>query len=264
MDEINISSKETTYINETNIKNFLYETQRFENVSVLHVNIRGLKINFENFRNLLNNTGSSFDIICLTETWCSNPEIINSLYFDTNNYQAIPFKRKTNKRGGSILIYVKTDLMYDIRKDLSIYDKEKEILATEIISNESKNMLLSCCYRPPKGITENLTAYLASIFQGVQNEKKKSFIIGDFNLNCLNYSEDSNIRYLYRKVFEPGFIPLIVKPTRVCKNSATIIDNVLTNCVFDNTLKKAIIKSDISDSFPIIFTIQTGKNQSKC
>ena len=40
-------------------KNFLYETQRFESISVLHVNIRGLKTKFENFGNLLNNKGSS-------------------------------------------------------------------------------------------------------------------------------------------------------------------------------------------------------------
>ena len=34
---INIPRRETTYINETDVINFLYETQRFENVSVLHV-----------------------------------------------------------------------------------------------------------------------------------------------------------------------------------------------------------------------------------
>ena len=67
-DEINILSKETTYINDADIKNFLYKVQIFENICVLHVNIRGLKNNFENFRNLLNNTGSSFNITCLTET----------------------------------------------------------------------------------------------------------------------------------------------------------------------------------------------------
>ena len=153
--------------------------------------------------------------------------------------------------------------MYKIRKDLSISDKNKEILTIVITSKESKNMLISCCYRPPKGKTENLTAYPASIFQGVQNENKKIFIIGDFNLNCFNYNEDSNVRHFYHKVLELGFFPLIDKPTRVYKNSATIIDNILTNCVFDNALKKAIIKSDISDHFPIIFNAQTGKNQSK-
>ena len=46
-------------------------------------------------------------------------------------------------------------------------------------------------------------------------------------------------------MFELGFIPLFDKPKRVCKNSATIIGNILTNWVFDNTLKKAIVKSDI-------------------
>ena len=64
---------------------------------------------------------------------------------------------------------------------------------------------------------ENLTAYLASIFQGVQNKKKRSFIIDDFTLNCLDYNEDSNISHLYHKLFELGFIPLIDKTTKVCK-----------------------------------------------
>ena len=77
--------------------------------------------------------------------------------------------------------------------------------------------------------------------------------VGDFNLNCLNYNKDSNIRHFYHKVFELGFIPLIHMPIRACKYSATIIDNIHTNYVVDNTLKKAIIKSDISDHFPIIF-----------
>ena len=74
-DEINIPSKEKAHLNETDIKNLLYQTQRFENNSVLHVNIRGLKSNFENFSNLFNNNGSSFIIIYSTETWNSNTEI---------------------------------------------------------------------------------------------------------------------------------------------------------------------------------------------
>ena len=65
-------------------------------------------------------------------------------------------------------------------------------------------------------------------------------------------------------MFELGFIPLIGKPTRFCRSSVTIIENILTNCVFDNTLRKAIIKSDISDHFSIIFTIQARKKQTKC
>ena len=69
-DEINIPSKETTNINGTDIKKFLYKTQRFENISALNTNNRGPETNFENFCNLLNKTGSSFNIICLKKT-CS-------------------------------------------------------------------------------------------------------------------------------------------------------------------------------------------------
>ena len=54
-------------------------------------------------------------------------------------------------------------------------------------------MLLSCCYRPPRVITENLTDYLISIFQRAQNEK--SLIISNFNLDCLDYNDDSNIKH---------------------------------------------------------------------
>ena len=119
-DEINIPGKKRINKNQTDIKIFLHETQWFDSVSVLHVNTRELKINFQNFHNLLKNTGSSFNIVCLTETWCSNSEIINSSHFDIDKYKAISFERKENKRWGSILNYIKTDLMYNIRKDLSV------------------------------------------------------------------------------------------------------------------------------------------------
>ena len=107
--EINIQNKETKYLNKVRIKIFLCESKRFENISILHINIRGLKTNFENFRNFVNNAGTFFDIICLTETWCSDSEINNNSCFNISNYNAIPFERKTNKRDGSILIYIKTD-----------------------------------------------------------------------------------------------------------------------------------------------------------
>ena len=60
-------------------------------------------------------------------------------------------------------------------------------------------------------------------------------------------------------MFELWFIPLISKPRRVCKSRVTIIDNILTDCVFDNTLKKAIIKSDISDHSQIILLFRIEK-----
>ena len=52
-----------------------------------------------------------------------------------------------------------------------------------------------------------------------------------------------------------------VYSARLCKSSATIIGNIVINCVANNKLKKSIIKSDISDYLPVIFAIQR-KRQS--
>ena len=52
-------------------------------------------------------------------------------------------------------------------------------------------------------------------------------------------------------------IPTINKPARVTKKTATAIDHMITNSFVEITFKTAIIKSDVSDHFPIcIFFLQ--------
>ena len=46
-------------------------------------------------------------------------------------------------------------------------------------------------------------------------------------------------------------IPIINKPTRVTKTSATAINNIFINSFFNDSLETGIIKTDISDHFPI-------------
>ena len=50
-------------------------------------------------------------------------------------------------------------------------------------------------------------------------------------------------------MYSHAFTPLITKPTRVTSNTATLIDNILTNCS-RNSLNGIIIL-DISDHFPL-------------
>ena len=51
-------------------------------------------------------------------------------------------------------------------------------------------------------------------------------------------------------------IRTINKPTRVISYTATAIDNIITSSIFNNDFESAIIKTDVSDHFPIIFTIK--------
>ena len=88
----------------------------------------------------------------------------------------------------------------------------------------NKNALFSCCCRPPKDITKNLSNYPTKIFEKVENVKKKF------------YNEDNNIKSFYDKLCEHGFSPLIGKPTRIYKTDETIIYNIITNWAFDYPL----------------------------
>ena len=77
----------------------------------------------------------------------------------------------------------------------------------------------------------------------------------------MNYGESSNVRDFYDNTFQHGAVPLINKPTRVTAKTATLIDNILTNSFFERSLKKGLIKTHVSDHFPIFASINISKNK---
>ena len=63
-------------------------------------------------------------------------------------------------------------------------------------------------------------------------------------------------------MFKKGGIPFIDKTTRVT-NVVRHTDNIFTNCVFDTSLKKEIIKTSISDQFTIFAAIKLSNEETK-
>ena len=146
--------------------------------------------------------------------------------------------------------------------DLCVSDKDKEIPTIEILRENDKNIFLSCCYRPPNGNSGNLSTFLQNnIIDKSLSEKIISYMIGDFNMNRLKYHENAETKYLYDNIFENGAIPIINRPTGISEHSASLIDNILTTGIFNNSLKKGIIQSGVSDHFPIFFSIRLTKEK---
>ena len=52
-------------------------------------------------------------------------------------------------------------------------------------------------------------------------------------------------------IYQNGMIPTTNKPTQVTRKTTIAIDHILTNSFIDTTIKTGIIKSDVSDHFPI-------------
>ena len=58
-------------------------------------------------------------------------------------------------------------------------------------------------------------------------------------------------------------IPIIIKPIRFTNKTAIAIDHILTNSYTETIFKTAILKSDVSNHFPICFIVPSLKFSSK-
>ena len=116
-------------------------------------------------------------------------------------------------------------------------------------------------YRPPNGDTTLFEKHMKSILSKNEATKKEVILIGDFNMNLLDFDKNKRVQSFVNLMFRFGMIPTINKPTRVTRCTATAIDHVFTNTIMDNIeIKTAIVKTDISDHFPIIFATKKKKD----
>ena len=86
---------------------------------------------------------------------------------------------------------------------------------------------------------------------------KLFYATGDFSFNVLDYNKNEKVAKFLNLTFEYGFVPVINKPTRVTKNTATALDHIITNSLLHWAIKRGILKLDISDYFPIFLVAKT-------
>ena len=91
---------------------------------------------------------------------------------------------------------------------------------------------------------------------------KPFYAIGDFSLNVLDYSKNEKVTKFLSLIFEYGLVPVINKPTRVTKNTATAVDDIIANSPLHRTINKGIIKLNISDHFPIFLIAETERRMT--
>ena len=84
-------------------------------------------------------------------------------------------------------------------------------------------------------------------------------LAGDFNINALEYEQNKKVQSFPNLMYQYNMIPTINKPTRIGKNSATAIDHIVANCIVDYQFKIAILKTDVTDHFPIAMALRTDE-----
>ena len=164
--------------------------------------------------------------------------------------------RKHYRQGG-VGIYIKNNINFVIRDDLSIFiEKCFETLFLEVTSSKG-NIIIGEVYRVPNSsCPDSITNY-----ELLTNKLQKGT---DQNVDYLNRSpiHCAYSKHLLETFFAACLVPTITRPTRITSESATLIDNIYVRGNRLEYLRSGILVADISDHFPIFEF--TGNNVRHC
>ena len=94
---------------------------------------------------------------------------------------------------GEVLISTKKNPSQKIRKNFSESEEHREILSLEISNKNFSDILMSCCYKSPKGDNDISSMFLKQAFKKYIAEKKTYYLVGVLNINCLQYFENDKV-----------------------------------------------------------------------
>ena len=158
------------------------------------------------------------------------------------------FSTRSQTQNGGVGLYIKSSLAPIPRSDLAGDSGDFETVWTEAENPKDKNILICCAYRHPNSDPETFKEYLQNILANPTITNKNVFILGDFNLNLLNYDSHTPTKKFVSLFLSQHFLPFVVHPTRVSDHYSTIIDNIFSN-ICNLETKKGNILTHIADHF---------------
>ena len=115
--------------------------------SILHLNIRSIKKILKILQVFLCSLDFIFSIICFSETW---PDDFDNFTYELSNYTNT-HKKRSNRKGGGVSVYVHNSLNFKTRLDLSINTDDVESVSLEIVSEKTRNTIVNVLCRSPNG-----------------------------------------------------------------------------------------------------------------
>ena len=201
--------------------------------------------------------------ICSAEnTWnqITKWERTNNKYFSSNYvYEHTP----TESGKGGTLLYIDKSIKYKLRKDLNIFEKKMiESTFIKILNKKQKNLIIGCVSKHPKHEVKDFTNnHMIPLIDKLSNENKDIMIMGDFNVNLINWNYDKNTSTFLGAMLSHSFLPFITTPTRITRNTKTLIENIFYNKPL-NDIMSGNLSSIICDHL-IKFLIEPSKFTEK-
>ena len=159
------------------------------------------------------------------------------------------------RKGGGVCVLVKQGL---ISREIS--DIPKELNGTEICSVEIKTakgqLGVLSLYRPPNTNPQHFGKTLETLVKKTRKHCREIVMGLDHNLDFLKSNKHNPTNDFIEKVLDFNLLPSITRPTRITKNTATLIDNILVDHKHCESLESYVITDDISDHLPCVTVLK--------
>ena len=210
----------------------------------MHIHVRSLPDKFDKFKKFLTNLDNEkiqYYAILLCETFLSDKN--HHDLFNIPGYTFISRHHKHHRQGG-IGIYIKNNINFIIRDDLSIFiEKSFETVFLEVTSSNG-SIIISEVYRVPNSSCPDSITNYELITNKLQNENKEIIIGTGQNVDYVN-THCAYSKHLLETLFAACLVPTITRPTRITSESATLIDNTYVSGNRLEHLRLYILVADI-------------------
>ena len=234
-----------------------------DSLTFLHLNTRSVKKKITCIEALIGSLACPPDVIAISESWLKP---CNSKFNNLTGYTAFHITRPV-KKGGGVSLLVRSYLTADLIDEFSYINENIEICTIKLkitckSTNSTNNYIISCIYRP-HGKQENVGIFdniLTDILSKDTFSKNKVILLGDFNIDLLNYMNHRPTGNFLSSMQAQNFFEVISRPTRFPPNPThrpSLIDHIY--CNFTPTCISGILTGPIADHLPTFIVLPAVK-----
>ena len=248
----------------------ILKRQKYNEVAFAHFSMRSLPKNKHNINSFLGQLPKEClpTIMAISETKL-NPANVNTVKiedYQSEHIDSLFF-------AGGVGIYIRKDIQYSVKPEISIDCPDCENLFIEVITSINKflskpnsnkkqrtrSLIIGVLYRHPSGSYETFQERLSKILRKFSHSNQAFILMGDYNIDLFEQNTNNKVTNYLNELYSVGCYSLINKSIRITVTSATTLDRIYSNSLHKMCVSGLLI-SDISDHLPT-FCIMTSNIQ---
>ena len=119
----------------------------------------------------------------------------------------------------------------------------------EIINSKKSNIIVGSVYKRPNMGVLDISSLINQLLVKISKEQKQIFLLGDFNMNLLNYNEHQPTNEFLDSLASNSIVLYICSQQVLNPHSKTLIDNIFSNILSFEAIS-GNISATMSDHLP--------------